>query len=479
VVTLENTTIYHEIDFLLQTQRFNINFSYITQKGLPFVREFVLRLVNLAPMTNSQIASFFGFSSKEVEEAIADLVERDELTLANSGRLTLTEKSRSYFVEVGDVPRLSALMESSTRLSFDLATFTCLGKDITQDKWKSGIQLKVPDENVARSESHVQAAFQHQFNDIHRRGFLSKSLVQDEKDPPTVYTVNSVNKIRQMPLRLNVKFRLDKDGRSVEWEDFDALKSSDYVHERITIELDRLARPSNLMGIAQAMLAIGDTDTLKVLDSKDNTFNLQFFDDLIKLEENSQNKRDTFLGPVYSKENWNLLQKKLAPLLKSRIERKSELQNDSFIWLAPSDPYWCKNSRLLTSMSEFLSKASTKDKKLYSPTVYLPVSGPDDSRAAKQWKHELDSYIDRAHALTEGFLGGNVEVLLLEGKLVVIVYHISLPENFPVTLPLGFISEDPKVVSAVGRLVRDYVQGSAGLDRPNHCGTISTLISNG
>jgi hypothetical protein len=47
VTTLENTTIYHEIDFLLPAQRFNINFSYITQKGLPFVREFVLRLIHL------------------------------------------------------------------------------------------------------------------------------------------------------------------------------------------------------------------------------------------------------------------------------------------------------------------------------------------------------------------------------------------------------------------------------------------------
>lgn len=97
MTTLENTTTYHEIDFLLPAQRFNINFSYITQKGLPFVREFVLRLIHLAPMSMSQVATFFGFSRKEVQEAIDDLVERGELTLSENGRLTLTEKSSGYF----------------------------------------------------------------------------------------------------------------------------------------------------------------------------------------------------------------------------------------------------------------------------------------------------------------------------------------------------------------------------------------------
>lgn len=475
---MENTIIYHEIDFLLPAQRFNINFSYITQKGLPFVREFVLRLVHLTPMTKSQIATFFGFSRKEVEEAIADLVERDELTLMQSGRLTLTEKSSGYFTEIGEVPRLSLLRDSGACLSFDLATFTCLGKDISSDKWKAGIQIRVDDENAASSEAHVEKHFQRQFNEILHKGFLSKSLIQDEKDSPIVYTVNSVNKIRQMPLRLTVMFQVDMEGRSVEREDFEELKSSDYVHERIAVELDRLARPSNSMDIAKAMLEIGDSDTLKLFDTKTNSINLKFLCDLAKLEANSQKKRTTFLGPIYSKENWAVLQKNLAPILRSRIESKSDVGQDSFVWLAPSDPYWCKSNRLLVSLSDFLNKASTKDKKLYSPTIYLPLSGQDDHRVVRQWKQELDPYADRAHGLIEGFLGGNVEVMLLAGELAVVVYHISLPETYPVTLPIGFISNDQEVVLAVEQLVKAYIQGSSGFGRQNDCGLLSRIGRN-
>ena len=61
---------YHEVDFLLPIHRFDIRFSYVTKKGLPFIREFVLRLVHISPMKLSDIATFFGFSDIEVEEAL-------------------------------------------------------------------------------------------------------------------------------------------------------------------------------------------------------------------------------------------------------------------------------------------------------------------------------------------------------------------------------------------------------------------------
>jgi len=475
---VENTTTYHEIDFLLPAQLFNIKFSYISQKGLPFVREFVLRLVHLAPMTKSQISIFFGFSRKEAEEAIADLVDRDELTLAESGRLKLTEKSSGYFTDVGDVHHLSLLRDSGAFLSFDLASFTCLGKNIAQDKWKTGIQIRVNDDCVARSEAHVEKNFQRQFNEILEKGLLSKSLVQDEKDSPIIYTVKSVDKIRQIPLRLSARFKVDINGRSVEREDFDVLKNSEYVHELIAVEIDRLARQSNSMDIARAMLEIGDSDTLKLFDSKTNSFNLQFLDDLERLESNSQKSRITFLGPIYSKENWDLLQKHLAPVLLTRIGSKSEVGQSSFIWIAPSDPYWCKSNRLAISLSDFLNKSGTAEKKLYSPAIYLPISGADDIKAARQWRQELDPYADKAHGLVEGFLGGNVEVMLLDEELAVVVYHMSLPSNYPVTLPVGFVSRDRDVVLTVGRLVKGYLGDSSGFDQPNDCGLLSLFGQN-
>ena len=475
MTTLENKKIYHEIDFLLPAQRFNINFSYITQKGLPFVREFVLRLIHLAPMSISQVATFFGFSRREVQEAIDDLVERDELALSESGRLILTEKSSGYFTELGEVPRLSLLRDSTACLSFDLATFSCLGKDNLSEKWKAGIAIKVDDENASFSEAHVEKHFQRQFHDILQKGFLSNSLTQDEKDSPNVYTVNSVHKIKQMPVRLPIQFKLDEDGRSVEREDFEKLRSSDYVHEQISIELDRLARPSNFDEIAKIMTEIGDADTLKLFDLKSSSVNMQFFEDLAKLESNSQKKRATFIGPIYASENWELVQKHLAPIIKTRRESKADVRQTPFLWIAPSDPYWGKSSSLQVRVSELLDKAKTKDRILYSPTIYLPVSGPDDSRTARQWKREFEPNTDKVRGMVEGFLGGSVEALLFEDEFVVVIYHVSSRESYPVSFPVGFISAEKEIVSSVGKLVNAYVDGTSGFEQPNDCGPISKI----
>lgn len=470
---MKNLNFYHEIDFLLPAQRFEIDFSYITQKGLPFVREYVLRLVNLAPMTNSQIANFFGFSAVELEEAIGDLIERDELTLTNNGRLSLTEKSRSYFSDVGDAPQLSSLMDSGVGLAFDLATFTCQGNDIPKDRWKSGIQLGVKEENSANSEAHAEIAFQQQFNQIFRKRFLAKSLAQEDDEPPTIYTVNSVNKIRQMPLRLNVKFAMDDEGRSVEWDDFEQLSNSECVHESISTELNRLERPNNLTSIVQAMLEIGDAETIKVLDLKSNSLNLGYFEELVKLEDNRKGGRNFFLGPVYSRDNWQLVQKKLAPIIQERTKQKEALNSLTLTWIAPSDPFWSKSNHFSTAMSELLTKAQTKDKKIYSPTIYVPVAGADDARSAKRWKHELEPNIENVHALVEGFLGGNVEVLFCEGEFAVVVYHLILSGNYPVTLPIGFVTEDAKMLSSIERIVDAYITGSRGFERPNQLGKLS------
>lgn len=475
VTTLENTTIYHEIDFLLPAQRFNINFSYITEKGLPFVREFVLRLIHLAPMSMSQVATFFGFSRKEVQEAIDDLVERGELTLSENGRLTLTEKSSCYFTELGEVPRLSLLRDSTACLSFDLATFSCLGKEKFSDKWKAGIPIKVDNENASCSQTHVRKHFQRQFHEILQKGYLSNEITQDTKDSPNVYTVNSVNKIKQIPVRLTVQFKVDENGQNVEREDFEKLKNSDYVHEQISLELDHLARPSNLGEIVKTMNEIGDKDTFKLFDSKGSSVSLQFFKELVNVEQNSQKKRITFIGPIYSSENWKLVQKYLAPIIKIRRESKADAGKTSLTWIAPSDPYWGKSNYLHERVSQLLDNANTKEKKLYSPIIYLPICTPSDFRSIRQWKSEFQPNTDKVHGLIEGFLGGSVEVLHFESEFVVVVYHVSLPDSYPISFPLGFISAEKDVVASIGAIVKKYVQGISGFEQPNDCGLISKL----
>lgn len=470
--TVDSNVVYHEIDFLLPSQRFNINFSYITQKGLPFVREFVLRLVHLAPMSASQVAIFFGFSQHEVREAIEDLVDRDELTLGADGRLTLTEKANGYFTELGEAPRMSRLQDSTVCLSFDLATFSCLGKENFFGKWKVGLQIAIDGETASRSEQLVEKNFQQQFQQILYNGYLSSALLDDEGEPPSIYSVNSVSKIKQMPLRLPVQFKLDEEGISVERDDFEKLRNSDYVHGQISLEIDRLRRPENFPDIRKAALEIGDDLTMEILGPEVDRLNPLFLEEVNKLENNKLLRRTTFVGPLYGVGNWPLVQKHLASIIKVRRESRSDPVPARLVWVAPSDPYWGKSIRFQASFSELLDKARSSERRIYTPSIYLPVHGSEDLRSARQWRRELDPNIDAAHGLKEGFLGGNIELLHFEDEFVAVVYHVALPA-YPVSLPVGFLSTDKKVVHSIGQLLSDYLNGSSGANQPNDCGRLA------
>jgi hypothetical protein len=430
-------------------------------------------------MSKAQISTYFGLSSRETEEAISDLVQRGELTLSSDGRLTLTDKSNGYFSEVGEMPQLSTVQDSGATLSFDLATFSCFSHLNIQDNWRAGISLKVDDNNVSQSEKLVEKHFQHQFNQILDKGYLSQHLLtQSGKEKPSIYTVNSVNKLRQLPLRLTTEFKMDNDGKAVEREDYELLNSSECIHELMAIELSRLSRLNNTVSIFKSMISLSDEDTLKLFDSKTNLLNPSFIEDMQTVEEYSASGRTTFLGPIYSKNNWERLQKSLTPVLSKRIKDKTDTGGSRFIWIAPSDPYWSKSNLFISGLSDFTNKSSTKEKQLYKPVLYVPVSDDKDFKIAKQWVHELEQFHNDAKGLVEGFLDGNVEILHLEDELAAVIYHFSQPEILPVTMPLGFITTNKESVKSIGKLITDYIKGSSAFDKPNDCGPISSIVQN-
>lgn len=59
-----------------------------------------------------------------------------------------------------------------------------------------------------------------------------------------------------------------------------------------------------------------------------------------------------------------------------------------------------------------------------------------------------------------------MEVLHFEGEFVVVVYHVSLRDSYPVSFPVGFISAEKDIVLSVGRLVTAYIEGTSGFSDP-------------
>lgn len=142
---------YHEVDFIVPAQRFNFRFSYVTKQGLSFIREFVLRLVQLAPMKPSQIATYLGLNKLEVNEAIGDLMDKGDLVFNEQGLVQLTQQSAGYFEGIGKLPKTNSIQETGAALSFELCGFNCIGNKRSSGGWHAGIKLSVDNKKTFRN----------------------------------------------------------------------------------------------------------------------------------------------------------------------------------------------------------------------------------------------------------------------------------------------------------------------------------------
>lgn len=465
---------YHEVDFLLPTHRFDIRFSYVTKKGLPFVREFVLRLVHISPMTSVDIATYFGFSRREVDEAIADLVEKGDLEFSKKGKVELTSKSRGYFVGLGSIPQVSTLMEGGGVFAFELASFNCVGKKRTFEKRAPGLWLDVPNETVANSEQLAKKKFQEKFHKIQEQGFWEHKSYEGDSERPSIYTMESVRKLGQEPLRLTCYLFIDQDGVPVERNDFEALDDSSVVQELITDALATARKPMNFKQVAQAMVALEDQDTRTLFN--DHSV------DIVRLLSAQQSGRLNdgawipFVGPLSSQGSWKMISEYLD--LQLATIKKAKAGVAELLWIAPSDGFWGQSLRISACLSELVDRSSTKGQnpiRLCDTKLYLPVHSSTDRRTIGRWKQEFSEYEKIACGLVEGFLEGNVEVLLMPGYMAVVCYHISRPETLPVTLPVGYLTTDNSRVGVVTKLVKEYVDGMISFDNPRDLGPLEKL----
>ena len=465
---------YHEVDFLLPIHRFDIRFSYVTKKGLPFIREFVLRLVHISPMQLGDIATFFGLSDIEVEEAVGDLVDKGDLQFTGGGQVELTSKSRGYFIGLGSTPLVSSLLESGGQFAFELAGFNCVGRKRTNDKWMSGLNLEVPNEIVANSERMVKRKFQENFHKIQEQGFWEHKSLDAEPGRPSIYTMESVRKLGQEPLRLTSLFSIDPEGVPVEREDFDILGDSSAVQELVTDAIVSAQKPMNFKQVGEAMAAFGDHKTRTLFNNHSI--------DIVKLmlDRQSSALEDgqlvPFVGPLYSKDNWQLINNYFERHLAALKGRKDHLAD--LIWLAPSDGFWGQSLRVASCFSELVDGSVSKGKnseRFYESKLYLPVLDSRDRRTIGRWKQMFSGHLSNAYGLVEGFMDGNVEILLLSGAAVVVCYHISNPERLPVSLPVGYISTDSDVVKVVEILVNKYIRDVVSFGNPRDLGPLSNL----
>ncbi|WP_109406200.1 hypothetical protein [Proteus faecis] len=465
---------YHEVDFIVPAQRFNFRFSYVTKQGLPFIREFVLRLVQLAPMKPTQISTYLGLNKFEINEAISDLIDKGDLSFNELGLVQLTPQSEEYFSGLGIPPKTNSIQETGVVLSFELCGLNCIGNKRSSGGWHAGIKLNIDNEKLSQTEELAKSVFQKSFYQLLDNNYL-KGVRADEDERPSIYTIDSVSKLTQDPVRLTNHFAIDQDGNAIEREDFEQLDDSTKVHEAITVSLNQVQKGENIKEIGLAMKSFGDSWTKDLLNSKSidiSALGYHFAEALV-----DDKKPIPFVGPIYASNNWKHIEK-IFNSLSETFKKSMDKTVKKLIWIAPSDVFWGKSKKLELCVNELEQAQLTQEKnpqRMFTPFIYLPLADITDRRAIGYWKSELKKGSNNLYGLLEGFLGGSVEVILLEGNFAAVCYHISRPETHPVSIPVGFITTNLKLIKTIADITFDYLDGSSSFNKKHNLGLLNKL----
>lgn len=450
---------FERIDFALPIQRFRIEYSLVEKNAVPFVREFVLRLLWLSKMTLGDLAAFMGFTQKEARVAASQLFELNEVVVGEDGMLELTQKAKQYFQNSTDgSPRIAQLTDRRDTFRFELASFGYVQRDRSSEDWRFSIKLEPDMEKRSKSALFARKAFQRHFYEIYHAGDIER-YSQEGKEIPDIYKISDVSPQREDYVKISQTLSLNVQSGEIERSDIEGFDDQEEIIGKITDAILSHRKSDNLASVASAMDELGGEVLLECL-SKDGI-------DVPKFLLGALNERDSsdavqrLFGSLLLPNNWDRvigLFKKHAHLLNDG----SGTSSDKVTWLAPSNPFWARSGKIEECVSTLLelSVDPKSNQKAFDLLLRMPLHGQGD-RAGKRWLSEFRDFKRVLHGYVEGYFQGDVELVLYPGHFAIVLFHVVPPSSW-VPVPLGFTTEDKQLVSDIERSLEDYLSEPNG-----------------
>ena len=443
----EQKTPYNQIDFVVKAPRFRIVFSYMSDKGVAFVREYLLRLLKITPCKPAQIAQYFGFSQHETEVALADLEQHKWIIWQDNGLIALTEEGQMLFDENSDSPHIPTLKECGGEYRMELLDSNFLKKNDCDKNRQQAIELVIEPKVLSESSEIARKTFQNRFRQLMEDDIINL----DEKDI-SLYKIDAIEpKGAPDYFRFTQQFELlPETGEAKERHDVLTVTQQENIQQAITAQLERFGHHDNLRELRNSMAEISDDDTLKVLFGGTLDFN-----EFLKVyQEHEQQNGLYFLGQIYHQEN-------LFKHINQILDKSNKKSSKKLYWLAPSDIYWGKQRKIHDKIQNLIDK----QKNGYDFRLYLPLPSERNHYEKQEWLNQFRDIPNKVlYGFCEDFLDGNTEILFLEDKFAVVCYHAKL-SSYPVTLPIGFMTTDIKKVNHIIRLAKNYLNSALFPDR--------------
>ena len=431
---------YNQIDFVVKAPRFHIVFSYMSDKGVAFVREYLLRLLKITPCKPAQIAQYFGFNQYETEVALADLEQHKWIIWQDDGLIALSAEGQRLFQDSQDSPHIPTLTECGGEYRMELLDSNFLKKNDCDKNRQQAIELVVEPKVLSESSKIARKTFQNRFRQLMEDDIINL----DEKDI-SLYKIDAIEP-KGVPdyFRFTQQFELlPETGEAKERHDVPTVTHQENIQQAITAQLERFGHHDNLRELRNSMAEISDDDTLKVLFGGTLDFN-----EFLKVyQEHEQQNGLYFLGQIYH-------QGTLFEQINKILDKLNKKSSKKLYWLAPSDIYWGKQRKIHDKIQNLIDK----QKNGYDFRLYLPLPSERNQHQKQEWLNHFKDISDKVfYGFCEGFLDGNTEILFLEDQFAVVCYHTKL-STYPVTLPIGFMTTQKNTIKSIISLVENYLK---------------------
>lgn len=442
----EQKTPYNQIDFVVKAPRFRIVFSYMSDKGVAFVREYLLRLLKVTPCKQAQIAQYFGFNQHETEVALADLEQNKWIAWQEDGLISLSAEGQRLFQDNGqDAPKIPTLKEFGGEYRMELLDNNFLQKKDCDKARQQAIELEIEPKVLSESSEIARKAFQNRFRQLMEDDIVEVKNEKGEIEKDiSLYKIDVIESIGAPDyFRFTQQFELlPETGEAKERHDIPTVNHQDNIQQTVTAQLEKYGNSDNLRELRKSMEEIGDDDTLKVLFGG----KLDFAEFLKIYQKHEQKNGLYFLGQTYHQE----------PIFKQIhqiLEGLDTKQSKKLYWLAPSDIYWAKQRKIHDKLQNLVDK----QKQGYEFRLYLPLPSERNRHEKQEWKSQFKDISEKVlYGFCEGFLDGNTEIVFLEDKFAAVCYHAKLAD-YPVTLPLGFMTTQKDKVNHIAGLVQTHL----------------------
>lgn len=436
---------FQKVDIAVPAQEFRIEYAVTELNRMSVVREFILRLLNLTPLYATELAAYYDFSKKELNVAVQDLLRASFIRFTHDNQIELTNAGQGLFKASPDgKPWVPQIEERSDRVSFDLVSFNFVDKKNSLSEKSPSIKIEADLENQKDSVSVAEKNFQRRYFE-----FLESQKNEDNGSKKTdnekvdIYKVSQARLLQDFYVQEEQIFSYSLDRNIVERSPVLNIKDPNAIREKITEKLSHSYASSNVAQLSKVAELFDDKVFLKYVEGDSFDLSGYIYDMHEYQNVRYTDKREPVFGSIFITENWDKINRKLQAIEKN-AQKKKEL-NYRAQWISPTNYIWGKTGKLLeilSSIYEVNAKDSLKDRLQFK----LLLSCTSNSEEF-QWKTFLaDAPRGYIHKYDGEFQGGDVELFYVSGEFAVVIYHLILPELSNMPIPIGFITDESKLV---------------------------------